>query len=52
MKRFAILGELWLYVRVRKRWWMGSIIFILVLLSIFIVLVEGSAIAPFIYALF
>jgi len=52
MKRFAILGELWHYVRARKRWWMGSIIFILVVLSIFIVLVEGSAIAPFIYALF
>jgi Family of unknown function (DUF5989) len=52
IKRFAILGEVWQYVRTRKRWWMGSIIVILVLLSIFIVLVEGSAIAPFIYALF
>jgi hypothetical protein len=52
LKRFAILGELWQYVRMRKRWWMGSIILVLVLLSIFIVLVEGSAIAPFIYALF
>lgn len=52
IKRFAILGEVWQYVRMRKRWWMGSIIAILVLLSIFIVLVEGSAIAPFIYALF
>jgi hypothetical protein len=52
LKRFAILGELWQYVRTRKRWWMGSIILVLVLLSIFIVLVEGSAIAPFIYALF
>ena len=51
IKRFAILGELWQYVRTRKRWWMGSIILVLVLLSIFIVLVEGSAIAPFIYAL-
>jgi hypothetical protein len=52
IKRFAILGEVWQYVRTRKRWWMGSIIVILVLLSLFIVLVEGSAIAPFIYALF
>ena len=52
IKRFAILGEVWQYIRTRKRWWMGSIILILVLLSIFIVLVEGSAIAPFIYALF
>jgi Family of unknown function (DUF5989) len=51
IKRFGILGELWQYVRMRKRWWMGSIILVLLLLSIFIVLVEGSAIAPFIYAL-
>ena len=52
LKRFSIVGEVWQYVRTRKRWWMGSIILILVLLSVFIVLVEGSAIAPFIYALF
>jgi len=52
MSRFAILGELWHYVRERKRFWMGSIILVLLLLSIFIVLTEGSAIAPFIYALF
>ena len=52
LKRFQIFGELWHYVRERKRWWMGSIIFVLLILGIFIVLVEGSAIAPFIYALF
>ena len=52
IQRFAILGELWHYVRKRKRYWMASIILVLVILGIFIVLVEGSAIAPFIYALF
>ena len=52
MQRFAILGELWRYVRLRKRYWMASIMLILIILGIFIVLVEGSAIAPFIYALF
>jgi len=52
MQRFAILGELWHYVRLRKRYWIASIMLILIVLGIFIVLVEGSAIAPFIYALF
>ena len=52
MQRFAILHEVWLYMCFRKRYWMGSIILILAMLSIFIVLVEGSAVAPFIYALF
>jgi hypothetical protein len=52
LQRFQILDELWHYVRERKRWWMGSIILVFVILGTFIVLVEGSAIAPFIYALF
>jgi hypothetical protein len=39
-------------MRSRKRYWIGSIMLILLILGIFIVLVEGSAIAPFIYALF
>jgi hypothetical protein len=52
MQRFAILSEVWHYMCFRKRYWMGSIILVLAMLSIFIVLVEGSAIAPFIYALF
>ena len=50
--QLSILKEFWLYMRVRKKWWLGPIIFILVVLGIFIVLVEGSAIAPFIYTIF
>jgi len=46
------LKEFWLYLRVRKKWWLAPIIIILVLISILIVLVEGSALAPFIYTLF
>lgn len=52
VQRFDIVREVWRYTRFRKRYWMGSIILVFVVLSIFVVLVEGSAIAPFIYALF
>jgi len=48
----AIFGELWAFMRVRKKWWLGPIVFTLVLLCVLIVLTEGSAVAPFIYALF
>ena len=39
-------------MRVWKKWWLGPIILTMLLLSVLIVLTEGSAVAPFIYALF
>ena len=42
----------WQFMKVRKKWWLGPIILVLVILGFFIVFVEGSALAPFIYALF
>ncbi|TAK60099.1 MAG: hypothetical protein EPO24_07025 [Bacteroidetes bacterium] len=50
--RFSIMGELWAFMKVRKKWWLAPIIFILVLLGLVVVLTEGSALAPFIYTLF
>jgi hypothetical protein len=50
--RLAIFGEVWDFMRVRKKWWLGPILIFLVLLSFLIVFAEGSAIAPLIYTLF
>ena len=50
--KFGLIAELWQFMRVRKKWWLAPILFILGLLSLLIVLTEGSALAPFIYALF
>jgi len=50
--RFSIFEELWAFMRVRKKWWLGPIMIFLVLLGVLIVFTEGSALAPFIYALF
>ena len=51
--RLRIVGELWAFMKVRKKWWLGPIIgMLLMLLSLLIVLTEGSALAPFIYTLF
>ena len=50
--KLSIIGEFWAYMHVRKKWWLGPIVLVLVLLGLFIVLTEGSAIAPFIYTLF
>lgn len=51
-ERFGILAEFWDFLRVRKKWWLGPIVVILLLLSILIVMTHGSAIAPFIYTIF
>ena len=45
-------GDLWNFMRTRKKFWLAPIIIVLLLLSVLIVLAEGTAIAPFIYTLF
>ncbi len=52
MGELRILGEFWQFLRVRKKYWLAPIVLLLVLLSLLIVLTQGSALAPFIYALF
>ena len=48
----SIVREFWEFIRLKKRYWLLPIILILGLLSLLIVITEGSAIAPWIYALF
>lgn len=51
-QKLSIFAELWAFMRVRKKWWIGPIIFVLLVLGLLVVLTEGSALAPFIYTLF
>lgn len=46
------LKEFWAFLRHRKKYWLIPLILILVLLSLLIVLTQGSALAPFIYSIF
>ena len=48
----SLLSELWAFMRVRKKWWLAPILVTMVMLSALIVFTQGSAVAPFIYALF
>jgi hypothetical protein len=52
LSKLVIIKEFWDFIKVRKKWWLAPIVFILILLGALIVLTEGSAIAPFIYTLF
>jgi len=46
------IKEFWLFLKVRKKYWLLPIIIVLALFGGLIVLSQGSAVAPFIYTLF
>jgi hypothetical protein len=48
----SFVGELWRFMRVRKKFWLLPIIVVMVLLGGLLILAKGSAVAPFIYTLF
>lgn len=48
----SILKELWDFMKVRKKYWLAPIIFLMLMLGAIIVLAQGSAVAPFVYTLF
>ena len=52
MSKISILSEFWEFIKVREKFWLAPIVFFLLLFGTLIVLTEGTAIAPFIYALF
>jgi len=52
MSKLAIVREFWLFLRVRKKWWLLPILLSLLLLGVLLIFAESSAVAPFIYTLF
>jgi len=46
------LKELLTFLKQRKKYWLWPLFIILILLGTLVVLVEGSALAPFIYSFF
>lgn len=52
MSKVSVFKEFWRFLWTRKKWWLIPIVIILLLLGALIVFSEGSALAPFIYAIF
>ena len=48
----SFVGELYAFMRVRKKYWLAPILIVMLLLGGLLVLTKGSAVAPFIYTLF
>ena len=48
----SFLVELWMFLRVRKKFWLLPILIMMVVFGGLVVLTQGSAVAPFIYTIF
>ena len=48
----SLVKELVAYMSARKKWWLAPVIVVLLAVGGLLVLVQGSAIAPFIYSVF
>jgi hypothetical protein len=52
MAKSGMLGELWAFMRVRKKWWLLPIILVMMLVGALLIFAQGSVLAPFIYTIF
>ena len=48
----SFLREFWEFARERKKVWLFPLMIVLVFFGLFIVLSEGTVVAPFIYSIF
>jgi hypothetical protein len=49
---FPLLKELWLFLRVRKKFWLVPILVMMLIMGALLIVAQTSALAPFIYTLF
>jgi drug/metabolite transporter superfamily protein YnfA len=52
MSSSGISGEVWAYMRERKKWWLAPVIMVMLLVGALLIFAQGSALAPFIYTIF
>lgn len=49
---FALIKELWMFLRVRKKLWLAPVLLVMVLLGMLLIAAQGSVVGPLIYTLF
>ena len=48
----SFLIEFWMFLKVRKKFWLLPILMMILVFGGLVVLTQGSAVAPFIYTIF
>ncbi len=49
---FELLGDLWGFMRERKKFWLAPLVAVLLLIGALVIVAQFSTVAPFIYTLF
>jgi len=52
MSKTSLAGELWAFMKVRKKWWLLPIIVVMFMVGTLLIFAQTSALAPFIYTIF
>ena len=52
MNQAILIKELWVFLRVRKKWWLFPIIIFMLMVGMLLIFAQESVLAPFIYTLF
>jgi hypothetical protein len=52
MARSSVLGEMWAFMRARKKYWLLPIMIVMVAVGALLMFAQGSVLAPFIYTIF
>jgi len=47
----SLFGEMWDFIKVRKKWWLLPLMILLILVGLLIIIGQSSVLSPFIYAL-
>lgn len=52
MGKLALAGEMWLFLRQNKKYWLLPILLVLFVVGGLLIFAQSSALAPFIYSIF
>ena len=52
MSKAMVIGEMFRYLRDHRKLWLAPLIVVLLVFGLLLFLVQGSALAPFIYSIF
>jgi hypothetical protein len=52
MAKSTLMGELWAFMRVRKKFWLLPLVVTMLAVGLLIAFAQGSVLAPFIYTIF
>ncbi len=52
MGKRKVFGQVWEFLKYRKKYWLAPIVFLMVLIGFLLLVAEKSVLAPFIYTLF